>query len=88
MVPTDKITVYYQASGHLGEIIPQFMDLIAATIKQPIVCFTAGQSVDGEIINNFNEGKVIFTFKICNCFKMAAIHKFYCLVIAFSNQGR
>ena len=61
-MPTDKITVYYKASGTLEKIIQEFNDYICNAIKQPLFPFPVPASetvylqesmnVSGEAQNN------------------------------------
>ena len=61
-MPTDKITVYYKASGNLEKIIQEFNDYICNSIKQPLIPFPVPASetvylqesmnVSGEAQNN------------------------------------
>lgn len=38
-MPMDEVTVYYNATGSLTRVIPEYSDFIFATIKQPLSRF-------------------------------------------------
>ena len=50
LVPSDDITIYYNATGSLARIIPEYKDFIFSTIKQPIRVNPVPASAKAQVI--------------------------------------
>ena len=55
LVPADDITVYYNASGSLARVIPEFNDFIWSTVKQPLKPFSARSATETVIIEDVDK---------------------------------
>ena len=64
MVPTDDITIYYEASGELQRICTELSDFIFDTVKQPMVSPFPTSGTHDAILTETAKVSVRATFRI------------------------